>query len=36
VAVVVIALVLVIALSYFYGVDSRVPNDRGWVGGDRS
>jgi hypothetical protein len=29
-------LVLIGPLSYFYGVDSRRPDDRGWVGGRRS
>lgn len=30
-----IALLVVIGLSYFYGVDSRLSSDRGWVGGER-
>jgi hypothetical protein len=28
-------LVLIGPLSYFYGVDSRLPGDRGWFGAPR-
>ena len=34
-ALLVIALLLIIGLSYFYGADSRRLNDCGWVGGER-
>lgn len=29
-------LVLIGPMAYFYGVDSRVSGERGWVGGRRS
>jgi hypothetical protein len=35
-ALLVLSFVVVIApLAYFLGVDSRLPNDRGWLGGRR-
>jgi hypothetical protein len=34
-ALIFVALLALIVLSYFYGADSRLHTDRGWVGGER-